>query len=81
MQKLFQVLKIPFKYISYLNDDHIREGSWYGNDTLWRSILDLNRIVLYVDIYSKIADKPQRKIFTVVDGIISAEGESSLAPN
>jgi len=53
MQKLFRVFKIPFKYMSYINDDYIREGSWYGNDTLWRSILDLNRIVLYVDKYSK----------------------------
>src|SRR5262249_11358484 len=27
----------------------IRNGSWYGNDTIWRMILDLNKILLYAN--------------------------------
>lgn len=26
-----------------------RAGSWYGNDTIWRTIVDINRIVKYAD--------------------------------
>lgn len=29
--------------------EKIGYGMWYGNDTIWRSILDLNRIILYAD--------------------------------
>lgn len=79
MQRLFRVLKIPFKYLVFINDDHIREGNWYGNYTLWRSILDLNRIALYADKNGRLRESAQRKIFTVVDGIIAGEGEGPLA--
>jgi uncharacterized protein (DUF362 family) len=49
-------------------------GDWYGNDTIWRTILDLNRIVLYVDKSGHLQEEPQRKHLAVVDGIIGGEG-------
>jgi hypothetical protein len=55
-------------------------GFWYGNDTAWRMALDLNRIVLYADKEGTLHDRPQRKFFSVVDGIIGGEGEGPLAP-
>lgn len=51
----------------------ITEGSWYGNDTLWRVILDLNRILLYADRSGKMQDRPQRRTFQVIDGILAGE--------
>lgn len=51
----------------------ITEGSWYGNDTLWRVILDLNRILLYADRQGYMHDTPQRKTFQVIDGIMAGE--------
>lgn len=55
-------------------------GSWYGNDTIWRTILDLNRIVRYADKEGKIQDSPQRRVFNVADMIISGEKEGPLSP-
>lgn len=56
------------------------EGSWYGNDTIWRTIIDLNRILLYADKNGKMTDKVQRKLFIVGDMIVSGEKEGPLAP-
>ena len=56
------------------------EGSWYGNDTLWRTILDINRILLYADSNGALLDRRQRKVLYVVDGIIAGEGEGPLEP-
>jgi uncharacterized protein (DUF362 family) len=54
-------------------------GSWYGNDTIWRTVDDLNRILYYWSRQRKaFADEPQRRCFTLVDGIISMEGNGPL---
>jgi hypothetical protein len=63
-----------------VKQDRTWEGSWPGNDTLWRTVLDLNRILLYADKNGVLRDEPQRKMLCVVDGIISGEGEGPLAP-
>jgi uncharacterized protein (DUF362 family) len=67
--------------ISLLIDDPYIEGSWYGNDTLWRTVLDLNRVLIYADRDGKMADTPQRRCFTLVDGIIAGEGEGPMEPS
>ncbi len=56
-----------------------REGSWYGNDTLWRTILDLNRALLYADTEGVLRDAQQRHVLSIVDGIIAGEGQGPLA--
>jgi uncharacterized protein (DUF362 family) len=55
-------------------------GNWYGNDTAWRMVADLARIVLYADRDGRIQDTVQRRFFSVVDGIIGGEKEGPLAP-
>ena len=57
---------IPFK-------DDVYEAMWHGNDTLWRTLQDTNRIVFYADKNGKMSDKPQRAHFTIIDGIIGGE--------
>jgi uncharacterized protein (DUF362 family) len=54
------------------------EGSWYGNDTLWRCIKDLNKIILYADKSGKMQDQIQRNYFCIVDGIIAGEKEGPM---
>ncbi|MCM8813190.1 MAG: DUF362 domain-containing protein [Candidatus Omnitrophica bacterium] len=54
------------------------EGSWYGNDTVWRCIADLNYILLFADKQGKVQEKPARSSVCVVDGIISGEKEGPL---
>lgn len=56
------------------------EGSWYGNDTIWRTIVDLNRILLYADKKGAISEGRKRKVLHIGDMIISGEKEGPLAP-
>ena len=55
-------------------------GNWYGNDSAWRMVTDLMKIVVYADLDGRIKDTPQRKILTVIDGIIGGEGNGPLTP-
>lgn len=56
-------------------------GNWHGNDTAWRMVLDLNRILLFADARGRLQDRPARKYFSVVDGVIGGEGEGPLHPD
>ena len=57
------------------------EGSWYGNDTIWRTCLDLNRALLYADTDGRMHDTPQRQELSIVDAIITGQGDGPLAPD
>jgi len=57
------------------------EGGWYGNDTCWRMVLDLNRILLYGRPDGTMADGPQRKLYSLTDAIVCGQGEGPLAPS
>jgi len=57
------------------------EGSWYGNDTVWRMCLDLQRILHYGKNDGTIADTFQRKVITITDAIIAGDGEGPLSPS
>ncbi len=54
------------------------DGSWQGNRTLWRTILDLNRILFFADREGRMRGEPQRRYITIVDGIVAGEGEGPL---
>ena len=64
------------RFISPFKDPWF-EGNWPGNDTLPRTITDLNKIIFYVDKNGKMREKKQRKMFILVDGIIAGEGKGS----
>jgi uncharacterized protein (DUF362 family) len=59
----------------------VRSGNWWGNDTIWRMILDLNRILLYARPDGSLADTPQRRTAALVDGLIAGEGDGPEAPD
>jgi uncharacterized protein (DUF362 family) len=61
--------------------DHFFEGSWYGNDTLWRTVLDLNRLLVYAGRDGKMTEASQRKCMTIVDAIMAGEGEGPMEPD
>ena len=61
--------------------DPYREGSWYGNDTLPRTIADLNRIALYADRTGTMQHTMQRKMLIVVDAVVAGEKEGPLRPS
>ena len=58
----------------------IRSGNWYGNDTCWRMVLDLNKCLFYFDGSGARRKKPLRYL-AVVDGIIGGEGNGPMAPD
>lgn len=57
------------------------EGSWHGNDTVWRTCLDLMRILHYGRRDGSLAAVPQRRVLTVTDAIVAGEGDGPLAPD
>jgi len=61
----FRFSRSPGEYQS------VSDGSWYGNDTLWRTILDLNIVLLY---------SSNKKYLAIADGLIAGHKESPLCP-
>jgi uncharacterized protein (DUF362 family) len=56
-------------------------GSWYGNDTTWRMVHDMNKILFFADKQGKMQRTMQRRSFSIVDAIIAGEGEGPLSPS
>jgi uncharacterized protein (DUF362 family) len=54
-------------------------GDWHGNDTLWRTIVDLNKILHYADSQGVMHLNPQRRFFSLVDGIVGQEAEGPMS--
>jgi uncharacterized protein (DUF362 family) len=71
---------ITSRLARFASRDKYLEGGWYGNDTLWRTILDLNRILLYADRRGEMQRTIQRRCLFLADGIIAGEGEGPLEP-
>jgi len=69
-----------------IREEGTESGCWYGNDTIWRTCLDLNRILLFADQNGTFrgtdpTSTPRRRVFHVVDGIVGGEGDGPLAPD
>lgn len=63
-----------------ISKDKYLVGSWFGNDTIWRTSLDLYEIIRFADKNGKISDSEQRKIFNIADMIISGERNGPVSP-
>lgn len=62
----------------------VRSGSWYGNDTLWRMVLDLNKILFYANSDGSLRDdRPscRKRYLSVVDAVVAGEGNGPDAPD
>jgi uncharacterized protein (DUF362 family) len=66
--------------IKYTGKDKYLIGSWFGNDTVWRTALDLYHILLYADKNGKVQTSRQRIVFNISDMIISGERNGPVAP-
>ena len=61
----------------------VRSGNWHGNDTIWRMILDLNKVLLYADPDGSMREGvPARakRYIGIVDAVLAGEGHGPLAP-
>ena len=63
------------------NDEVSANAGWYGNDTVWRMVMDLNTIARYGKLDGTLADTPQRVIYTLCDGIVGGQGSGPLDPD
>lgn len=57
----------------------VRSGNWYGNDTVWRMVLDLNRILFYAEPSGAVASRPLRRYLSLVDAVIAGDGNGPVA--
>ncbi len=73
-------VSLPLAVLKVLGRDREVDGSWYGNDTVWRMCLDLQTILHYARLDGNLADQPQRRVVTITDAIIAGEGNGPLAP-
>lgn len=78
--KRYQFLIRNISRILKIIGNRYSEGSWYGNDTISRTILDLNRIVYFADKNGVMKQDIQRNVFIVADMIVSGEKEGPVAP-
>jgi uncharacterized protein (DUF362 family) len=65
-------------------EEVIRSGNWYGNDTLWRMVLDLNKVLFYVNTDGSVKEDVfvnAKRYIGVVDGILGGEGSGPLYPD
>lgn len=60
--------------------DSDTEGSWWGNDTVWRMCLDLNRILLYGAPDASMDGEVRRRVIHVVDAVVAGHGNGPLSP-
>ncbi|MCD1294862.1 hypothetical protein CUJ83_07605 [Methanocella sp. CWC-04] len=72
------LIDLSSKILPY-SDVHLH-GMCYVNDTLPRTISDLNKIAIYSDKNGVMQNTPQRKTFIVVDGIVSGEKDGPVKP-
>lgn len=58
----------------------IRSGNWYGNDTCWRMVHDVNRALFFSD-KDGFPRSDRKRSFTLVDGVIAGQGNGPEAPD
>lgn len=82
---------------SRLQGDSIgTDGSWLGNDTIWRTCVDLNRILLYgrrdattggetgksgAVSRGVMCEVMQRRVIHIADAVVAGQGNGPLAPD
>jgi hypothetical protein len=60
----------------------VRAGNWHGNDTIWRTVVDLNTILQYADAEGRLLSNryTPRRVFHLAEGIVVGGGDGPLNP-
>jgi hypothetical protein len=67
--------------LSFPAKEHQLNAAWYGNDTTWRMVMDLNLVVNFGKEDGTLADVPQRFLYSFCDGIVGGQGDGPLWPD
>lgn len=79
--QLLRIIKKVNSIFIRFSSDKYREGSWYGNNTISKTVADINKIVLYSDKQGKLCETKQRKYLIVADMVVSGECEGPVMPS
>lgn len=69
------------KILRMVDPGRVVEGNWCRNDTIWRMVNDLNKIVFYANKSGAITNVTQRKMLVLCDMIVAGEKEGPLRPS
>ncbi len=65
-------------------EEVVRSGNWWGNDTIWRMCLDLNKLLMYGNRDGTLrtpGPAGRKRHFVLVDGIVAGEGRGPMNPD
>lgn len=62
------------------NPLRFKSGNWHGNDTIWRTVIDLNKILFFAKKDGSLSNEIQREYLSIVDGIIGGERDGPIFP-
>jgi hypothetical protein len=74
-----QVARRAGKQVFGDTEQTVRSGNWFGNDTVWRMCLDLNKIVFYGNPDGSLRESGRanrKRHYVLVDGIIAGQGRA-----
>lgn len=75
------IARLMFSIDRRVTGSWVDSGSWWGNDTVWRMILDLNTIAQYGLVNGTLSDTRARNVWHLVDAVVSGEGDGPLSVN
>ena len=75
----YTMTRVLNRVLHAMGDELGVEGSWSGNDTIWRTCLDLNRVLLYGRSDGTLSEKLQRTVLHVVDAVVAGQGDGPLS--
>lgn len=79
--KWWRRLSVLVWRLSFPSKEQSLGAGWYGNDTTWRMVMDLNQIVAFGREDGTIASHTQRTLYHLCDGIVGGQGDGPLQPD
>jgi hypothetical protein len=79
--RILQVPGLAYSLIKETSVGGYEAGNWHGNDTIWRTTIDLNKVLRYADSQGTVRRVPQRRYLSIVDAIVAGEREGPLDPS
>ncbi len=79
LRRIYRMTLRPFVRASPVSLD-LDGGNWHGNDSAWRMTSDLAHIFYFADVHGVVHDTQQRRMFSIIDGIVGGEGKGPLEP-
>ena len=81
---LYRKVRGPGLQVFGDTEEVIRSGNWWGNDTVWRMCLDLNKIAVYGRPdggFREPGAEGRKRHLVLVDGIVGGQGRGPMNPD